>query len=218
MPDLPDLLFTRLRLLLDDSKGLTVVERMEKRGAARKHAKRGRAAAAAPVRGGGTKAMRKRAEGGGGDGAGKLRRTGGGVALARGPTGDGKVFFTDFPAELNYWGTQRAVCHDQWRGLECRKPGCDRDHSATHPQADALWESILGGKHMQKPSATTAPAGGGKMEIGDGGTAGGGGGGGGGGRGFRSGGGFAQSRAGGGGWRGGGRGASGAPGGGRGSN
>ena len=39
MPDLPDLLFTRLRLLLDDSKGLTVVERMEKRGAARKHAK-----------------------------------------------------------------------------------------------------------------------------------------------------------------------------------
>lgn len=51
---------------------------------------------------------------------------------------DGRMIFTDFAPELNFCGIQHGVCHDQWRGLECRKPSCDRKHSFTHPKIDAM--------------------------------------------------------------------------------
>lgn len=83
-----NLVFTRLRLFLNDSRGLTVVERLDsKRGATKKQTKGSGAGAAAPAgEGGGTKTTRKRTGDGGGDGSGYLR--GVSIPLARGTTND----------------------------------------------------------------------------------------------------------------------------------
>lgn len=54
-PEVPGVKFTRLRLLMGDSKGLTVVKRMEKCGAASKASKGG----------GGAKTAKKRTAGDG---------------------------------------------------------------------------------------------------------------------------------------------------------
>lgn len=62
IPVLPNVVFTRLRLLLDYSKGLAVIEGMEKLGAVKKYANNCRAVAAAFVGGSGKQSMRKMVE------------------------------------------------------------------------------------------------------------------------------------------------------------
>lgn len=48
------------------------------------------------------------------------------------------LFVTDFATELNFWGTQRGACHDPWRELKYRKPGCDREYYFTHSRVNAI--------------------------------------------------------------------------------
>lgn len=168
--------FTRLRLRLDYSKGLTVVERLEMRGitniqekgrgvqpeplwvvaAAKKHSRKGRAV---------EEEM--------GDGSGKIRR--GGVRLVRGTADDGRFVVTDLTPELNFLGTQRNVCHDQWWGLEYGQPCFDREHYySTHLKVDTMCGTVLGCMPVQMQSAASATVLGGSTASGVGSAVGGG--------------------------------------------